>query len=306
MPSGGFGGAGLRPRSIGELLDAAFTLYRRNFVLLVSIAAVVQLPYAVIQLVVFRATDVASHSSSVQNLNTTLGNNGTLTPAQTSQLTSDVGALAVYFGVTLLVQLIIVYPLSLAATTHAVSNRYLDLAATVGSSYRAALSMWRSLIAMVLLLGVIVGGTLGVAIVLGVASGSFGGIAVLLLMAFVFAVFVLVRATVAAQSIVIERLSGLGGLRRSWALTRRFFWRLVGILLVLVLLQLIVGSVFSLPILAVTSAVPSDVRQMISQAVSSVSAIFVVPVTLVTLTLVYYDLRIRREGFDIEMLTAAL
>jgi hypothetical protein len=37
-----------------------------------------------------------------------------------------------------------------------------------------------------------------------------------------------------------------------------------------------------------------------------VTAVFVAPVTLVTLTLLYYDLRIRREGFDIEMLAASL
>jgi hypothetical protein len=306
-PSGRFGAAGLRPRGIGELLDAAFTLYRRNFLLLVAIAAVVQVPFAVLQLVVFRVADVSRHLNSVRSFGSTLNNkNGVITPGQSSQLSADLGAFAVYLGVILLVQYFVVYPLSLAATTHAVSNRYLDQPATVGGSYRAAFTMWRSLIAMVLLLTLAIGGSLTVAALLGVLTGVPALTVVLLLAVMIFAILVLVRSDVAAQSIVIERVGGRAGLRRSWSLTRGFFWRIVGILLLLGLLQGIVGTVLSLPLLAVTSSAPLDVQQMISQGVSAVSAVFVAPVTLVTLTLLYYDLRIRREGFDIEMLTAAL
>ena len=35
-------------------------------------------------------------------------------------------------------------------------------------------------------------------------------------------------------------------------------------------------------------------------------AVFVAPITYITLTLLYYDLRIRREAFDVEMLASAL
>jgi hypothetical protein len=296
----------LRPRSVGELLDAAFTLYRRNFVLLVSIAAVVQLPFAILQLIVYRAFDIGGRLGAVQDIGTTINNqNGTLTPEQSTQLVGDVGAFAAYVGVVVLVQYLIVYPLSLAATTYAVSRRYLDEPATVGESYRAAFTKWRSLVAMILLLGLVVLASVA-AVFVGFLSGAAAVAAVLVIAAFGCAIVVLVRSTVGAQAIVIEGVSGRGGLRRSWALTRGFFWRIVGILLLLGLLQAIVGTVFTLPLLALTSSASLDVRQMVSQAVSAVSAIFVAPVSLVTLTLLYYDLRIRREGFDIEMLTASL
>lgn len=299
--------SGLRPRSIGELLDAAFTLYRRNFLLLVAIAAVVQLPYAVLQLVVYRVADIGGRLGSLQTFGTTINNQGgRLTPEQSSQLTGDIGAFAVYIGVLLVVQYFIVYPLSLAATTHAVSSRYLDQAVSVGGSYRAALGMWRSLIAMILLLAVMIGGLFVGAIVLAVLTGAAALVFLLVLVVGVFAIVVLVRTTVAAQTIVIERTSGRGGLRRSWHLTGGFFWRIVGIMLVLGILQAIVGAVLALPAAALASGLSLDTQQMISQAVSAASAIFVAPVTLVTLTLLYYDLRIRREGFDLEMLTAAL
>jgi hypothetical protein len=307
VPSGRFGAAGLRPRGVGELLDAAFTLYRRNFLLLVSIAAVVQVPFAILQLVVYRAADIGGRLNTVQNLSNSLGNqNGTLTPDQASQLNTSAGAFAIYFGIVLVVQYFVVYPLSLAATTHAVSNRYLDQPATVGGSYRAAFTMWRSLIALVLLLGLAIGSGIAIALVLGVLTGAVAVTGLLFIVVMGFAVVVLVRTTVAAQSIVIERVSGRGGIRRSWALTRGFFWRIVGIMVLLLILQSIVGLLVGLPVLAAASGLSQDARQMIQQAVSAVSAVFVAPVTLVTLTLLYYDLRIRREGFDIEMLTAAL
>jgi hypothetical protein len=297
----------LRPRSIGELLDSAFTLYRRNFLLLVSIAAVVQVPFAILQLVVYKLADIGGRLNTLQSVTNQLGNQGgQLTPGQSAQLSTDVGAFAVYFGVVILVQYFVVYPLSLAATTHAVSNRYLDRPASVGESYRAALSMWRSLIAMVLMLGLLVGGSFGLVALVGVLSGSAALFFLLIVVVFAFAFVVLLRTTVAAQSIVIERVSGRQGLRRSWALTKGYFWRIFGILLLLGLLQSIVGAVFSLPIVALASGASADTRQLVSQAASAVSAIFVAPVSLVTLTLLYYDLRIRREGFDIEMLTAAL
>jgi len=307
VPPGRSAATGLRPRSVGELLDAAFTLYRRNFLLLVAIAAVVQVPFAVLQLAVYRLADIGARLNTVQSVTNSIGNQGgQITQSQSQQLSGDVGAFALYFGVVILVQYLIVYPLSLAATTHAVSNRYLDRTATVGDSYRSAFTMWRSLIVMVLLLALLIGGSFAVAALVGALSGSPAVLVLLLVCVFVFAFVVLLRTTVAAQSIVIERVGGRAGLRRSMRLTRGYFWRIVGILFLLGLLQSIVGAVFALPIVALASGASTDTQQLVSQAASAVSAIFVAPVSLVTLTLLYYDLRIRREGFDIEMLTAAL
>ncbi len=300
-------GGALRPRGIGELLDGAFSLYRRNFLLLVAIAAVVQVPFAVVQLIVFSLADLGNRFNSLQDLSRTAPNQGVLTPAQNAQLTGDVGAFLAYLGVVFVLQFLVVYPLSQAATTSAVSARYLDQSATVGSSYRAALSRWRPLVAMVLWLTLVIAGTLGVAVLLGALTGS-GAVAVIFILAgLAFFIVVVVRTTLAPQAIVIERLSGRAGLRRSWRLTDGSFWRVLGIRVLLWLLQVIMGLVLSLPFTAIASATASSgTQQMISQIVQAVTTIFVAPITLVTLTLLYYDLRIRREGFDIEMLASSL
>ena len=42
------------------------------------------------------------------------------------------------------------------------------------------------------------------------------------------------------------------------------------------------------------------------QLSSAIAAIFVGPITYIGVTLLYYDARIRKEGFDIEMLASSL
>jgi hypothetical protein len=298
---------GLRPRGVGELLDGAFTLYRRNFLLLVAIAAVLQIPFALLQLLAFQLADVGGRLSSLQTINRSLLNQGNIIdPTQHEVLSSDLGAIVAYYAIGFLVQFLIVYPLSLAATTSAVSARYLDQPATVGSSYRAALSRWRPLIAMVLWLVLMVGGGLTAALLLAVFSGSGILAVVAVLAALVVYVVVLVRTTVGSQAIVLEKRSGWQGIQRSWALTDRSFWRISGILFLLAIIQTVVGYVIILPLGAVLGPANLGTQQLISQAAQAVTAVFVAPISLVTLTLLYYDLRIRREGFDIEMLAASL
>jgi len=43
-----------------------------------------------------------------------------------------------------------------------------------------------------------------------------------------------------------------------------------------------------------------------SQVASGIAAVFVGPITYIGVTLLYYDARIRKEGFDIEMLASSL
>ena len=51
---------------------------------------------------------------------------------------------------------------------------------------------------------------------------------------------------------------------------------------------------------------PGTSPSILSQLVSSVVSIIAYPLVPITATLLYYDVRIRREGFDIEMMSAGL
>ncbi|HEY2704667.1 MAG TPA: hypothetical protein VGL20_13345, partial [Candidatus Dormibacteraeota bacterium] len=286
-----------------------FALYRRNLLLLVAITAVVQVPFAVLNLVLFLGLGVGSDLDAAGSRGfSTLGNpGGTLNPAQITALKS----LSLYLAVVFAVQMFVVLPLSLAAMSRAVSDRYLDRPASLGTSYQAALGRAGPLLGAILLLLLLVAGlTVAVVVGIGVAAllGPAGVVPIIGLgIAWTVALPVLaVRSTLFAQAIVVEGSGSWAGLRRSWRLTRGFFWRTFALLVVVFLLQSVVGAVIQVPVALLIGGLSTGAQQLIGQALGAVSSVVVSPLSLIALTLVYYDLRIRKEAFDIEMLAASL
>jgi hypothetical protein len=307
MPSQ-VGSGRFRSMSVGEWLDATFTMYRRNFALIASISAVVQIPYALLTWLLFTLTGVATFVGSP------FSSFGTpTTPAQAQQLlNSYVGVLAVTVGL-LLVSLLIVVPLGEAATTRAVSDRYLDRTSSLMFAYRAALGRLRSLLAMiVILIGAYAGSLVVVtALVLLLSALGAGGLGVLLaVLAFIALIpaliMVYVRTVVAVPAIVLERVSGLRGLQRSWQLISGRFWPTFGRMallgLIAAIISSVIGAIFQVPVAALD---PGNAF-VFDQVGSAIAAVFVGPITYIGVTLLYYDIRIRKEGFDIEMLARSL
>lgn len=295
--------------SVGEWLDATFTLYRRNFVLIASISAVVQIPYALLTWVLFSLTGVAAF---VRSPLASLGTE-TITPAQAQHLLdSYLGVLAVALGL-ILVSLLVVVPLGEAATTRAVSDRYLDRPSSLLSAYRAAWSRLGALISMIFILVGAYAGSLAaviglVALLGAVGAGGLG--ALLAIVAFVALVPVLiviyVRTVVAVPAIVLERASGWRGLQRSWQLISGRFWPTFGRMLLLALIASIISSVIAAIFEIPGAALAPGNTFVFDQVASAVAAVFVGPITYIGVTLLYYDIRIRKEGFDIEMLARSL
>ena len=295
--------------SVGEWLDATFTMYRRNFALIASISAVVQIPYALLTWLLFGLTGITAFvRSPFASLN-----GQTITPAQAQQLlNSYVGVLAVSIGL-LLVSILVVVPLGEAATTRAVSDRYLDRKSSLASAYRAAWSRLGALIAMIaILIGAYVG-SIGLVIALAVLLGAIGGgglgalIGVLGGIALIPVLIILyVRTVVAVPAIVLERASGWHGLQRSWQLISGRFWPTFGRMLLIGLIASIISSVIAAIVELPGSAIDPGNTFVFSQVASAIAAVFVGPITYIGVTLLYYDLRIRKEGFDIEMLAQSL
>jgi hypothetical protein len=308
MPSQ-VGSGRFRSMSVGEWLDATFTMYRRNFALIASISAVVQIPYALLTWLLFQLTGISAFvRSPFASINAQ-----TITPAQTQHLLdSYVGLLAVTLGL-LLVSLLVIVPLGEAATTRAVSDRYLDRKSSLLSAYRAAWSRLGALITMILILvGAYVGSIAAVvALVLllgAVGAGGLGGlIAVLGFIALIpVLVIVYVRTVVAVPAIVLEHASGWHGLQRSWRLVSGRFWPTFGRMLLLALIAWIISSVVVAIFEVPGAALDPSNAFVFDQVASAIAAVFVGPITYIGVTLLYYDMRIRKEGFDIEMLAQSL
>ena len=159
---------------LGELLDGIFSLYRRNFVLIAAISALVQVPFAALRYLAFQLSGYVDLQNRLQGASNSLSTGVTPSNSQLQDLLGLAGTVLLVSLVIGLVNALIVQPLAVAATTRAVSDRYLDRAATIGASYAAALRRLGALIlqSFILFAGAIVLGAVVVLVVALFAAAS--------------------------------------------------------------------------------------------------------------------------------------
>jgi hypothetical protein len=118
-----------------------------------------------------------------------------------------------------------------------------------------------------------------------------------------FAVFPLVSPV-----IVLEGKNPDKALRRAWDLARRRFWWMLGFVIILYLFaQLVISGPSLLLSWALGLVLPQSigagngalVATMISSLVTMLMSLIYLPVQLSAITLLYFDLRVRTEGFDL-------
>ena len=250
------------PMTTGRLLDRSFRIYFQNFPLMVGIAAFAYLPILAFQSVnLFREAD------------------------------ADAGLMAIITGVlAFLISFVVVTPMAIAATTRAVSDRYLGNEVTIGAALKGA---WGHVVTL-LLTQLVVSLIVMVGFILLIVPGI---------------LWTLSYALVAPVAI-LETSDRSAIRRRSWALVEGNRGKVFVVLLVLVLLQGLFGAFLSIStagVLFVTGVdLLSTTGAVVQLAVNGISSIAVYPLGAIAITLLYYDLRIRKEGFDLEMLSRAI
>jgi hypothetical protein len=101
-----------------------------------------------------------------------------------------------------------------------------------------------------------------------------------------------------AQAVVLERRGVVDAMRRSSQLARDLKGHILKTILLLFIINVAVSIGTGLPVAMADNHVLDEV-------VSTTVAILVYPLFGITETLLYYDARIRKEGFDVELLAAA-
>lgn len=130
-----------------------------------------------------------------------------------------------------------------------------------------------------------------------------GVLAIPLFILFPLGIFLFVRWSVSLTALIVERVGPIASLRRSWDLTRGSWWHTLGVLIVAGILYSLVagavGGIFSAIGAAIIVAGSAAVGTVITNLGSALASIFIVPfVTAMSVTL-FYELRARREGFDL-------
>jgi membrane-anchored glycerophosphoryl diester phosphodiesterase (GDPDase) len=262
----------LRPLGLGEVLDDIFRVYRRHFGLLCGIALVLTVPGLLVQFASGSAGSFGFLLGALLNLGNPAAFAGQV-PQQPD---------LVLFGLSYLV-LIAAIPFTVGAVTLAAIDLLLGNPVTIRSALRrVARRYW---------------GLLGL-------TGMYLLVSPLAL-CFPVLIWLAIRWVVAVPVMLAEGAGPIRGLQRSWELTRGSWWRLFGILLVMYLLQSVVSGalgVFALPAALLIPFVPDVVRGGILLTISTLAGALVLPVLYLCVVLMYFDLRVRREDFDLDQL----
>lgn len=314
----------LRPLSVGDLLDAAFRIYRKQFLTLIGITALLMVPMAIIQ-----AGGQALLSDALLRI-VSFSGTPTITPGGSPFDAIPFTELILFYAfliVTGILYGVVINTMLGCALTNAVARHYLGEPVTMLGAYRLGAGPYLSGmaaaivlgVAMTIALGVIGGGCMVVAVVVigaisagGQSSAAAGIIAVVIgvgivLLLLPVGLFFYTRFQLAIQAIVLENCGPIAALRRSWKLVGHSFWRSLLILFLLGVLAYLVStlpaSIVSFVATFVSGGNPRGV--VISTTLSSLTAylglILVLPIQFAVQTLLFYDLRVRFEGYDLEL-----
>jgi hypothetical protein len=269
--------ASLRPLRVGEVLDTALTIYRQRARTLmravVIVVAPVQILSAIVQLSGGGTADFSSSGDSPFL-------NGT-GPDATFDGKAFLGFVAVALGVGLLGFL--ASQLATAACLKSVSGAYLSGDPDWRESLRFARARLRSIIWLYVLYGL---GLFG-AFILCVAPS----------------VYLYGAWAVATPVLLIEGTKGRKALRRSRQLVKGRWGPTFLAIALGGLLAFIVQGAISALLLGVVASGANDVVKAAAGAVAgTVSAVLVTPFSAAIAVVVYFDLRVRKEGFDLELL----
>ena len=271
----------LQPMDFTDILDGTFSLYRNHFRLFMSVLAIYGIGLLAMNLVsIFTVVrSIPWHLEFVM-----LGFTGCAS-----------------FAVTIL---------SFGALIFASAQTYLQRDVTAADALRQGfLRFWPYFISSLLWFLVVVG-----------LSATLIGIP--------FALFLGIRWGLCGMPALLEGCAARAALKRSSALVKGTWWRVFGITLALLLLWVMLSFIlkstvgFVLILTGVTESVnlPEMLRRMVippsaaevgvlSYAIAaftdSVATILTIPIVNIGSMLLYFDLRIRKEGYDIEMMASS-
>jgi hypothetical protein len=254
----------LRPLSVGEMLDAGIRLFRHRFGTLVACVLVVVVPLTIIGTIITASTDDTAYDVNA--------------PASESS-----AAVAGYLVSVALQSL--GAALAVAACFKAISAAYLGERAGAGDSLGLLVSRVIPLVIAWVVIVVI----------------SIAGFVALIIPG----IWLSVKLCMTFSAIAFERTGPFAAIGRSWRLTRGNWWRVFGTLFVVFLIAFVINFALTavLGIVAATTDTLSELAfAVLATFITLLTYVLTYPLWASVLTVIYYDLRVRNEGFDLQLL----
>ncbi len=260
----------LRPMKIGDILDVTFRLYRRKFLAFLLVALVVYIPYAVLM-----------------SLPALFGNAAMFAPGadvagQSAQTAVDFNPLVVFaFVFATILFMVFVRPLCTAALVQNISASYLGEELSAGESYSRAAPRLLSLIWAQIIAGVVI----------------LIGYLLLIVPGVIFSLWFLILTPV----VVLEGLGGGTALGRSRELMRGNLGKGFLLAIVVAVLSWIFGAIAGV----LVNFIPIEYLSLRTFINGVIPALWL-PIQTAPFILLYYDLRIRKEAFDLQKMAESM
>jgi len=258
----------LVPMTIGQILDRTFKLYRQSFIRFITIAAVVAVPVFLLQMVLQQAIQTRAAAPTVEEA-------------------QGVTGIAIGGSLVLVFFTLVATMLCNGALAKSVSEAYLGKDVSVGQAYRVVLPKLGTLILAAILVGLLV----------------MIGFLMLIIPGIIFFLWY----SLTAQAVVLENCSATGGMSRSKALLKGNLGKVFAVGFLVNIISAIVGGVFG----AIGGLIGGGMQNpqsvlILTGAFQVVGQVLATPISAAAFILLYYDMRIRKEGFDLEMLAGSM
>ena len=261
------------PMTIGMILDRTFKLYMKNAVLMLGIVLLTYIPFLIISTIPYsflpEGLDMQDPEQLVENMLPFFMVMG-------SQMLAG------------LIYLVIFFPLSTGAATIAISERMLGREITILGAYRHSLKRFKTLAWSYFIVGLL--------ITLGMFACYIPGLILYL--------FYILLTPV----IMLEGRDSKSSRQRAWDLLKGFRGNALAVVLIFWAMTMAVamgGSAIFMVFGMNPFTVTLDQQWMLNVTNGLLSQV-VAPLKIIGLIMVYYDCRIRKEGYDLELLTNEL
>ncbi len=301
----------LRPMDLGDVLDGTIRVYRAAPWVLIGIYAVI----AAIPLFIQQTSGQYFWDVLMEAFNQapTAGPD-----AMNAFRSSDFYTAIVAYGAGSILMFFLA-PIAQAAMVYAVSETILGRSVSVAESIRSIMPRAGSIILAYVLLGLVVMATYS-PIILFVALAARGPENLAVAMYFLpffpvsalFLLYISVKLLFIPHAVILDDLGAVDAFRRSWRLVAGYWLRTFGIYLLIMLIVSVIATLLNQSARLVVmglNAIPGMTQLIVnasSGVVITVISLIVQPLTIIATTLLYYDLRIRKEGFDLLVLASAV
>ena len=120
-------------------------------------------------------------------------------------------------------------------------------------------------------------------------------------------IWLMIAWSLSLPVLIFEGIKGSKSLGRSHNLVRKHWWHTFGALVLGYILLIVVQLVMPLLVELIAGSIDNvELYAALLGIANGLTSLFVIPIFAALITVIYYDLRVRKEGYDVQLLAQEL